>query len=116
NHSLCTSADPVPTSLDGVKGGLYQSRPSEWSGTRTGGWRCLSISISGPQRFQYGYDLGTTAVPGVSAPAGAEQTFAAWARGALDGDGRNSWFVLSGAVFDGQARTSPAITIIDQGE
>lgn len=116
DNALCSSAAPVPSSLDSVKGGLYQSRASEWSGTRSGGWRCLSISMSGAQRFQYGYDVGSTAVPSSPAPAGADESFAAWARGDLDGDGRNSWFVLSGAAIDGRVTMAPAITIVDKGE
>jgi len=115
-RELCGSASPVPSSLDSVKGQAYQSRPSDWSSSTTGGWSCLHVSMSMAQRFQYGYDLGSTAVPAGSAPAGSDQTLAAWARGDLDGDGRTSWFVLSGASFDGQVVMAPAVTMIDQGE
>lgn len=72
--------------------------------------------MSGAQRFQYGYDVGSTAVPSGPTPAGADESFAAWARGDLDGDGRNSWFVLSGAATDGRVTMAPAITIIDKSE
>jgi len=117
NNPLCTSANPVPSSIDAVKGGIYQSRPGDWKGgSSEGGWSCLSISISGAQRFQYGYDVGPSAVPTAEAPADADATFAAWARGDLDGDGRTSWFVLNGASYDGRVVMAPAVTIIDQGE
>jgi len=118
DHPLCTSATPIPSSFDSVKGHLYQSRAGEWqSGSDSGGWQCLNISMSGAQRFQYGYDVGASSVPGAAAtPAGADASFAAWARGDLDGDGRTSWFVLNGASFDGRVTMAPAVTIIDQGE
>jgi len=116
SNSLCTSASPVPSSLQSVQGQLYQSRPNDWSGTATGGWRCLSVTMSAAQRFQYGYDVGSSAVPTGDAPTGADETLAAWARGDLDGDGRTSWYVLNGASFDGHVVMAPAITMIDQGE
>jgi hypothetical protein len=115
-NTLCGSAEPVPNSLESVKGSVYQSRPSDWRGdSGDSGWSCLSVSMSFAQRFQYGYDVGASAVPAGAAPSGADSTFAAWARGDLDGDGRTSWFVLNGASIDGQVVMAPALTIIDSG-
>ena len=117
NNALCTSASPVPSSLNAVTGRIYQSRPTDWqTGSHSGGWKCLSISMNHAQRFQYGYDVGSSAVPGGATPAGADSSFAAWARGDLDGDGRTSWYVLNGASFDGKVSMAPAVTMIDQGE
>jgi len=113
---LCGSASPVPSTLEAVKGSVYQSRTSDWSGSAAGGWSCLHVSMSQAQRFQYGYDVGATGAPTSEAPSGADERFTAWARGDLDGDGRNSWFVLSGAALGDQLVMAPAVTIIDQGE
>jgi hypothetical protein len=72
--------------------------------------------MSGSQRFQYGYDVGSGAIPTTTTPAGADGSFAAWARGDLDADGRTSWYVLNGATFDGRVVLAPAISIVDKGE
>lgn len=72
--------------------------------------------MSGSQRFQYGYDVGSSAIPTAAAPAGSSQFFAAWARGDLDADGRTSWYVLNGATYDGRVVMAPAINIVDKGE
>jgi hypothetical protein len=52
------------------------------------------MSRSGPQRYQYGYEVGA---PSNSA---SEESYSAWARGDLDGDGRSSLFRLRGEVIE----------------
>jgi type IV pilus assembly protein PilA len=81
SHSLCPSADPVPSDVPGAA--KYQSKPSDW----TGGWSCLHFSMDGPQYYRYDYD----AVAGAS--------FVAKAEGDLNGDGVNfSTFSMVGSV------------------
>ncbi len=62
---------------------------------------------SSTKRFQYGYDVGSSAIPTTTTPAGAGGSFAAWARSDLDADGRTSWYVLNGAAYDGRVVLAP---------
>lgn len=120
---ICGSANPVPESFSEVSGKAYQSSPTDWAqGDRKNSWSCLRVTQNTLQHYQYGYDVGPpragTGVPIHDLPAGVDenQSFTAWARGDLDGDGRTSWFTLQGAVIDGQVYTAPAIGIVDQAE
>ncbi len=109
--SLCGSADPVPSSIDMVRGKTYNAPPSSWSsGSSTSGWSCLRVSRSGNQRYQFGYDKGA------GSTSGADEGFTAWARGDLDGDGRTSLFRIRGDLINGSVVHGPAVEIIDGNE
>jgi hypothetical protein len=103
-----------------VSGSAYQAAPDEWqTGDSSNGWRCLKMSVSGTQRYQYGYEVGASTVgagTGPSSSASSSSQFTMWARGDLDGDGRTSWFVMNGGVEDGEIVHSPGITVIDGRE
>lgn len=123
NARICGSADPIPESFNDVQGRAYQSSPSDWDqGDAKNSWACLRVTQEGLQHYQYGYDVGGPragmGVPIQDLPADVDenQSFTAWARGDLDGDGRFSWFVLQGASLDGQVYTAPSIGIVDQAE
>ncbi len=119
---LCGSAVPVPKNFSSVKARTYQSTPGDWAqGNEEVGWPCLHVTMNQPQRYQYGYDVGTSSVPTIngstSQPTQEEaSSFSAWARGDLDGDDRIAWFVLTGRVIDGQLAVAPAVSILDQNE
>jgi prepilin-type N-terminal cleavage/methylation domain-containing protein len=101
---LCPSAIPVPASIDSVRSSVYLSKPSEW---QTEGWKCLRVSRSGNQHFQFGYDK-TGGRKG--------EGFTIWARGDQDGDGRTSMFRLKGKVVGDQIVSAPGIEFIDRNE
>lgn len=115
---LCGSSEPVPRSLDSVKGRKYQPSPSDYaSGDAQTGWRCLLFSNELPQYYQVQYRAGNGAPVSVELPHGGtppglsqDRSWTASARGDLDGDGETSWFVLNGSIdLDGRIRTAPAI-------
>lgn len=54
-NSLCAGSDPVPAAATAIQGKKYQSTPSDWGGSATGGWQCLKFSMGEPQYFQYQY-------------------------------------------------------------
>lgn len=121
--ALCAAAVDVPASFSQVAAKKYQSSQAEWQqGNVRTGWPCLGFSIIGPQYFQYGYESGgkkvNVTLPHGGNPPGLDgsQTWTAYARGDLDGDGRSSWLVLEGAIVDGRVLAPPAAGIRDEGE
>ncbi len=108
---LCGSAQPVPSDFAKVKGATYAASGSDYaSGDGGNGWKCLGASRSGNQHYQYGYDLGEGTV------SGSSESYTAWARGDLDGDGRNSLFRMRGENVDGNVIHAPTIEIVDGTE
>ena len=115
---LCDSSDPVPASLNSIKGKKYQPTPSDYrSGDSTTGWRCLLFSSEMPQYYQYRYRAGgsggvSVTLPHGGNPKGLSQDYE-WfvtAQGDLDGDGELSTFGLEGYIdTDGRVVTAPAI-------
>jgi type IV pilus assembly protein PilA len=116
---LCGSSEPVPASLDSIKGKKYQ--PNIGVDYETGdehtGWRCLAFSNEHPQYYQYRYRGGgngpeTENLPHGGSPKGLtkDHTSVVTAQGDVDGDGETSWFVLEGYI-DTQLRVvkCPAI-------
>lgn len=115
---LCASSEPVPASLDSIKGRKYQPAASDYaSGDKNTGWACLAFTNSMPQYYQYRYRGGSGGPVSVTLPKGgsprglsAESTWSASAQGDLDGDGVTSWFVMEGAIeADGRILMAPAI-------
>ena len=94
---LCPAAAPIPTAVPA--GEKYQSSEGEWDADA--GWQCLRFSMRGPQYYQYEYTAPTTT------------SFAAIARGDLDGDTDTSVFQIQGNVVvngnDSTLTVSPAI-------
>lgn len=130
NHGppgLCDSADPVPSSMNSVKGRKYQSSHAAGAdynaGDRYTGWRCLQFSIASPQYYQYQYNVGGPPVE-VTLPKGGnpkglseDYTWTASAQGDLDGDGKTSWFVLQGYITDDRTvMQAPAVGLQDPEE
>lgn len=120
---LCPAADPVPKDFEAVKARKYQPTPKDYGhGVANSGWRCLGFSIQSPQAYQYGYDLGGPKVqvelPHGGNPPGLDkgQQWTAWARGDRDGDGKVSWFVMTGAIVDGVLFAPPGVGMVDEGE
>ncbi len=101
-NSLCPDGPAVPGSVP--QGQKYQSAPTEWGA----GWRCLMFTMETPQYYQYQFQGGTGVATG---------SFAAHARGDLDGDGTTSWFSLRGAaeLVQGEVVLKLAPTIDDDG-
>lgn len=95
-NRLCASATAkVPTTIDGVKGKKYQSRPQEWTeGDKDTGWACLKFSMSDPQYYMYSYTASGN-------PSEEGATFTAQAEGDLDADGTQSTFSLTGKLQKG---------------
>jgi prepilin-type N-terminal cleavage/methylation domain-containing protein len=115
---LCASSEPVPASLNSIKGRKYQPKPSDYlSGDARSGWRCLLFSFELPQYYQYQYTGGGGSPISVKLPHGGTpkglkvgNLWTATAQGDLDGDGVTSWFVLNGYLdVDGRIVTAPAI-------
>lgn len=99
---VCPSVrSPVPSSLEDVSGKKYKSTALQWQADP--GWSCLHFALSSPQYYQYSY---------TSTPV----SFAAMARGDLDGDGRPSTFELDGRLENGLLHVAPAIKEIDPDE
>jgi prepilin-type N-terminal cleavage/methylation domain-containing protein len=108
-RALCASSTEVPSSLDLVRNRRYQSPADAWSsGSQHVGWPCLRFYISDSQSYQYGYEA--------TDPTSPSATFRAYARGDLDGNGRESSFSLVGVVENGHARTAPQLLEIDPEE
>jgi hypothetical protein len=68
------------------------------------------VSRSGNQRYQFGYDRGAGNIDG------ADEGFTAWARGDLDGDGRNSLFRVRGDLVNVSIVHGSGVEIIDGTE
>lgn len=86
-----SSTNKVPASADSVKGGKYQSSPTDWqTGDQFTGWTCLRFAIEDPQYYQYGYSGSGTGAVGAS--------FLATAEGNLDGDDKTSIFSIGGEI------------------
>jgi type IV pilus assembly protein PilA len=108
-NNLClNAANPVPDSIDKVKGQKYQSIPTDWiaGNTSTSGFVCLRFSMSDPQYFMYDY----------KGSAGDTGTFTALGYGDLDGDGVTSTFTLKGVVNGGIVFVAPNFTEQDPDE
>ncbi len=124
---LCDSTEPVPSSMNSVKGKKYQSSHAAGADYNAGdkftGWRCLQFSIASPQFYQYRYKVGGPPVE-VTLPHGgnpqglsADNTWTASAQGDVDGDGRTSWFVLEGYITDSRVVfQAPAVGLQDPEE
>lgn len=113
NHGapgLCDSSEPVPSSMNSVKGRKYQSNHAPGqdynAGDRYTGWRCLQFSITSPQYYQYRYKVGGPPVevtlPHGGNPKGLSEDYSwnASAQGDIDADDKTSWFVLEGYITD----------------
>jgi len=95
---LCASSEPVPASLNSIKGKSYQPNLRDYySGDAQTGWRCLMFSNEAPQRYQYRYRGGGGPPVSVKLPHGGtpkglteDYTWMASAQGDLDGDGETS--------------------------
>jgi hypothetical protein len=124
---LCNSSDPVPSSMNAVKGRKYQSSHAPGTdynaGDRYTGWRCLQFSIASPQYYQYQYKVGGPPVE-VTLPKGGnpkglseDYSWTASAQGDIDGDGKTSWFVLQGYISDDRTvLQAPAVGLQDPEE
>ncbi len=121
---LCRDSTTVPANLNAVQKKKYQPRNTPNSDYETGnalsGWKCVGFSNDQPQHYQYRYKLGGSPValdkpmplpPGVA----ASRQWTAYARGDVDGDGKFSWFILSGYALD-QEVTFGTMAIQDQEE
>ena len=115
---MCGSSEPVPASLDSIKGKKYQPSVSDYqTGDAATGWRCLLFSNEMPQYYQYRYRGGSGPPVSVTLPQGGsprghseERTWMAIAQGDLDGDGVTSWFVMQGVIeTNGRVVMAPAI-------
>lgn len=115
---MCASSEPVPASLDSIKGKKYQPSAGDYlSGDTMTGWRCLMFSSRDPQYYQYRYRGGSGPPVSVTLPHGGsprglseDRTWMAIAQGDLDGDGVTSWFVMQGVVeTDGRVVMAPSI-------
>jgi len=96
-HTLCATATAVPTSTDSIKGLKYQSSGKAGEDFHTTAWKCLGFSLDAPQYYQYNY----TAVAGTS--------FAAIAKGDLNGDGTLSTFERDAVITAGEIKLNPQI-------
>jgi type IV pilus assembly protein PilA len=108
DHALCPSAHAVPASMTMLRGMKYQSAAADWEADapRHAGFSCLGFSLDGPQYFQYSY--------AVSRANPAE--FVATAHGDLNGDGKESTFIVRGEVKGGKLLISPRIEETDPEE
>jgi type IV pilus assembly protein PilA len=115
---LCDSSNPVPASLNSIKGRKYQPSPQDYlSGDSATGWRCLLFTSALPQYYQYSYQAGgggnvSVTLPHGGNPKGLSQDYE-WmttAQGDLNGDGVVSTFLLQGYLdTDGRIVMAPAI-------
>jgi type IV pilus assembly protein PilA len=96
-------SNPVPKSVDSIKGRKYQSAPSEWSkdGDQFNGWTCVKFSMQDPQYYQYDYQATGSAAAG--------DAFTAIAHGDLDGNGTTSTFSMTGTI---KADTGNALVLV----
>jgi type IV pilus assembly protein PilA len=109
DHVLCASAvRPVPASMTMLRGTKYQSAAADWQAdaTRHAGFSCLGFSLDSPQYFQYSYVV-SRANPG---------EFVATAHGDLNGDRKESTFIVRGEVKAGTLLISPTIEETDPEE
>jgi hypothetical protein len=92
SNAICGSAtNKVPAASDAVKGGKYQSAPSDWgTGDQFNGWTCLRFHMEAPQYYQYGYSGSGAGTVG--------SNFLATAEGNLDGDDKWSIFSIGGEI------------------
>ncbi|KYF82262.1 fimbiral protein pilA [Sorangium cellulosum] len=101
SHSLCASANPVPTG-DPPNGVKYQPNATEGqdfeNGTATEGWKCLRFSMNQPMYYQYHYYQGTRVPGAAAAPDPGATGFEAGAVGNLDADATRSYFIRGGSV------------------
>lgn len=121
---LCGSADPVPASLNSVKGKKYQPNSKQGldynTGDSIGGWACIMFSNSQPQSYQVEYTAKAGAPVQVILPKGGSppglnkpDTWTATARGDTDADGIQSSFLLEGGVKNGNISRKTSVTQID---
>lgn len=97
---LCGSAArSVPASIVGVRGYRYRAAPSEWGDENDdAGFGCLRFRADQRQRYLFDYQ------------ASPERTsFAAIAKGDLNGDGLTSSFTYRGSLREGKVVMEPAI-------
>ncbi|WP_438021283.1 prepilin-type N-terminal cleavage/methylation domain-containing protein [Sorangium sp. So ce315] len=120
SHSLCESADPVPSGGPpmGVK---YQPDATEGedfeTGTATGGWKCLRFSMNQPIYYQYHYLQGTRITGPTGAPPDPGATgFEAGAVGNLDADAVSSYFIRGGSVDAATGQLTLATQIYIENE
>ena len=103
-HALCGSAkNTVPAAASSIRNMKYVSRPDEWGGSPTEGWRCLKFEMSEPQFYMYGYKSDGT-------------SFTVTAQGDLDGDGKLSTFEHGGKVSGGTVMLNPTMKETDPSE
>ena len=86
------------------RGVLAQDPPGTWD---TPTWRALDFSFDAPHAYSFSFD---------SVDAEARSTFAAHARGDLDGDGVTSSFSIAGAVERGGEPTVQPLEIFREVE
>lgn len=99
NGTLCKSAtSPVPASMMAVAGHKYMSNPSDWTHDPADtGFTCIGYEMSYPQYYQYDYERT------------ASDSFVAYARGDLDGNGVTSEFSDRGDVVSGTVVVDPSV-------
>ncbi|WCQ92729.1 type IV pilin protein [Sorangium sp. Soce836] len=115
-HSLCASAEAVPTTVP--SGGKYQPRsgPDEdfEHGTETEDWPCLRFAMTQPIYFQYHYYSGARVPEQTDPPAiSATNYFEAGAVGNLDADTPPVYSVFTrlGAVDDATGQLTVATQV-----
>jgi hypothetical protein len=123
---ICADAAPVPGTFESVKNRKYQPDNSPGRDYQTGdtavGWRCLGYQNDEAQHYQLGYKLGAPPIavrsPNGGAPPGIAVTsrWSAYARGDVDGDGIQSWFILNGYIHKDEIVIASSLSIIDQDE
>jgi type IV pilus assembly protein PilA len=92
-RALCPSASrSVPASILSVSAKKYQSSAADWQvdAARHAGFACLRFSMTAPQYYMYSYKAHGTSTPG--------DAFEAFAQGDLNGNGKMSFFKLTGTV------------------
>ncbi|WP_234023647.1 type II secretion system protein [Sorangium cellulosum] len=122
-QALCASSTTVPDAFWPVRGTRYVPKRNEGAdyntGSTTEGWRCLGFQVTQPQYYQYRYRVNGSPIP-VSgrfpSDVPLEHRWAAYARGDLDGDGRDAWFALEGYVKNGQTVFASKIGAQDPDE
>jgi len=104
SHTLCGSADQVPT--DVPKGKKYQPNTATNTDYDKGdsqlGWKCLKYSMTEPTYFAYKYDTGASQINCGTKPTDTNAEWWTAAAGDLDGDGTCSVFAASGKISNGQ--------------
>lgn len=123
---LCRDSVAVPANLAAVeKRKKYQPRNTPGSdyqsGSATAGWKCIGFQNDQPQHYQYRYKVGGSPVAltrPLNYPAGvtASRQWTAYARGDVDGDGKYSWFILSGYALGQEVTIASGLAIQDQEE